>query len=434
MRKIDFNQLKTDISLPDFLKEQLGWSFSEGSTFKNPKMESPSGDQTIVIKRNHQGFYTFFDVHNDKLKGSTILDLMQNEMYKESGKLPSLREVGEKLQEYIDSGKTILPKESKYHVNNELLDPDAILYMIKNSQPLTDISFLLGRGINKNVLESKEWKNVFFQKNHIQKDNAGNTKSYINTCVKLVNTNGVQGISQRNSFFKGCLGSRFDTIAASNIDKERPIDKLHIMESMIDGISHYQQKYFNSDLNLLYISSEGALTEGQINTIQTLVDKNKLRAIELNFDNDLAGVMYSLKLAGNLKFNSTNDVSLFSINKGVQDNDKNTYLNIGFNASSKEQGDLLLEKYIPLEILNKYFDNMNIERQVIFTNNSLQQYQLSFPTHKEMLKEIALNFIEQKFVNSVSLVQSVSKDYNQDLQDNIKIMKDNSLGKNEITL
>lgn len=49
--KVDFNQIKTTISLPDFLLE-LGWKIVEGSSNSCPKMSN--GTHTIVIKRNSQ--------------------------------------------------------------------------------------------------------------------------------------------------------------------------------------------------------------------------------------------------------------------------------------------------------------------------------------------------------------------------------------------
>ena len=52
--KVDFNRLKTEISLPDFLLN-LGWKFVAGSSNSCPKMSN--GTHTIVIKRNAQNQY-----------------------------------------------------------------------------------------------------------------------------------------------------------------------------------------------------------------------------------------------------------------------------------------------------------------------------------------------------------------------------------------
>ena len=84
---------------------------------------------------------------------------------------------------------------------------------------------------------------------------------YQNVCIKMYNENGVQAISQRNEAFKGILGGKFDCLATSNHDKSRPIDILYIGESFIDCISHYQICHSGSDLNRVYVSSEGTFTE-----------------------------------------------------------------------------------------------------------------------------------------------------------------------------
>ena len=96
--KVDFNQIKTTISLPDFLLE-LGWKIVEGSSNACPKMSN--GTHTIVIKRNSQNQYTYWDVHSDSVRGRSIMDLMQEHLFETTGKMPTLREVGEILQNYI---------------------------------------------------------------------------------------------------------------------------------------------------------------------------------------------------------------------------------------------------------------------------------------------------------------------------------------------
>ena len=86
--KVDFNQIKTTISLPDFLLE-LGWKIVEGSSNSCPKMSN--GTHTIVIKRNSQNQYTYWDVHSDSVRGRSIMDLMQEHLFETTGKMPTLR-------------------------------------------------------------------------------------------------------------------------------------------------------------------------------------------------------------------------------------------------------------------------------------------------------------------------------------------------------
>ncbi len=100
----------------------------------------------------------------------------------------------------------------------------------------------------------------------------------------MYNENGVQAISQRNETFKGIIGGKFDCLATSNHDKSRPIDILYIGESFIDCISHYQLRHYKSDLNLVYVSTEGTFTEGQMRLLRLILDKNQIKDESLSND------------------------------------------------------------------------------------------------------------------------------------------------------
>ena len=57
--KVDFNQIKTTISLPDFLLE-LGWKIVEGSSNSCPKMSNRNAYHSSS-RRNSQNQYTYWD-------------------------------------------------------------------------------------------------------------------------------------------------------------------------------------------------------------------------------------------------------------------------------------------------------------------------------------------------------------------------------------
>ena len=66
---------------------------------------------------------------------------------------------------------------------------------------------------------------------------------------------------------------------------------------MIDCVSHYQMKALNTADNILYISTEGSLTEGQMKLIKKLIEKNNVNEINTLFDNDRQGYIYTIKLS-----------------------------------------------------------------------------------------------------------------------------------------
>ena len=262
--KVDFNQIKTTISLPDFLLE-LGWKIVEGSSNACPKMSN--GTHTIVIKRNSQNQYTYWDVHSDNVRGRSIMDLMQEHLFETTGKMPTLREVGEILQNYISTNRITTPEKSRYDVSNTSMRPDELQFYLRQLQPYKG-NYLRKRGISKESVESPVFNNTFFIR-EVKKLGS----IYRNVCVKMYSEKGVEAISQRNEAFKGVIGGKFGCLATSNHDKSRPIDILYIRESFIDCISHYQLLHSGSNLNLVYVSTEGTFTEGQMRLLRLILDK-----------------------------------------------------------------------------------------------------------------------------------------------------------------
>ena len=259
--KVDFNRLKTEISLPDFLLN-LGWKFVAGSSNSCPKMSN--GTHTIVIKRNAQNQYTYWDVHSDNVRG-------------------------------INTNQIITPENSRYDVGNTSMSTDELTMYLKQLLPYKG-NYLQKRGISEESIDSPVFKDVFL----IREVKNKNT-TYRNICVKMYNDKGVQAISQRNESFKGILGGKFDCLALSNHDKSRPIDILYVGESIIDCISHYQLCHKNTSLNLVYVSTEGTLTEGQMQLLRIIISKNEVKSLRTIFDNDKQGYKYTLWLDNNLR-------------------------------------------------------------------------------------------------------------------------------------
>lgn len=303
--KVDFNRLKTEISLPDFLLN-LGWKFVAGSSNSCPKMSN--GTHTIVIKRNSQNQYTYWDVHSDNIRGRTILDIMQEHLLETTGKLPTLREVGEILQNYINTNQITTPQNSRYDVGNTSLGADELTMYLKLLRPYTG-NYLQKRGITEESINSPVFKDVFLIREVRNKNTI-----YRNVCVKMHNDKGVQAISQRNETFKGIIGGKFDCLATSNYDKSRPIDILYVGESIIDCISHYQLCHHDTELNLVYVSTEGTLTEGQMQLLRIIMHKNEVKSVHTIFDNDKQGYKYTLWLDNYLR-ESQHDVEHMESNE-----------------------------------------------------------------------------------------------------------------------
>ena len=301
--KVDFNQIKTSISLPDFLR-QLGWKFVKGSSNACPKMSN--GNHTIVIKRNAQNQYTYWDVHDDSVRGQSIIDLMQEHLFETTGKQYTLREVGEILQNHINTNQIVTPDKSRYHVGSTSASTEELQFYLSQLKPYRG-NYLQDRGISKESIESPTFKDTFYIR-EVKNKNV----TFQNICVKMYNEQGVRAISQRGQSFKGIIGGKFDCLAMSAHDRSRPIDILYIGESIIDCISHYQLHHGKTYQNLVYLSSEGTLTEGQMRSLRIILERNTIREIRTIFDNDKQGYKYTLWMYNHF-FNGNEDVESLSV-------------------------------------------------------------------------------------------------------------------------
>lgn len=298
--KVDFNKLKTEISLPDLFLH-FGWSFAPGTS--NAAVKMTNGTDVYIIKKNQQGHQTYWNLHGTD-KGKTCLDFMQKQLYEQTGKMPSLRQVGEALQNFLNNHEIITTNNSTIKVTDASLDKSQ-LSILRNELKTYSGDFLGKRGIRSETLESPVFKDIFFSRKYkmLRKD-------YYNTCVIMQNASGFQGISQRGYYengnsFKGIIGNKYGSLAVSNYDQSRPIDLILIGESMIDNVSHYQMKLLNSNKNVVYVSTEGNITQGQIELIDFLLLHNNITDITNQlmyiFDNDLNGYKYAIKLDTYLK-------------------------------------------------------------------------------------------------------------------------------------
>ncbi|MFV0536357.1 MAG: toprim domain-containing protein [Dysgonomonas sp.] len=367
----DLNKYKTEISLPDFLREVYGWTKAEGSTNSQPKLKSPSGDMQLVIKMNQKGHYTCWNTYeNDpfyntkeeddkRLKaGSTIIDVVQWEHQNRTGKLLSITEVAAFLEGFLKNEK-LLAANSSFQLEKELITNEIAFTKLRTEAlPLTDTAYLESRGINPQVLKTKTWEGVFC---NVKFYSAAAKTTYINTATRLVNKSGIVGMSIRTANGqKRIEGHRLDSLSSSRFDKSKPVERLHVFESMIDAVSYFQMKYpIDTDKNIQMVSTEGAITSPQINTIQEIINRNQVKLIELNIDNDIHGLIYAANLAGNIQLveQKNKELEYFRVSRSGKNEDRIICIDVKVNASNSGESKLILDKYFPKEIFDKYIDS-----------------------------------------------------------------------------
>ncbi len=296
---IDYNKYKTQISLPEFLINEYNFTPVKGSSNKHPKLEHPDTGEIYIIKKNTQGQFTYFDIHNDSVRGFTILDFLLTEYEKQSQPI-TLVQAAKMLDEYIDSGKSINPANSNFILNSETVS-ESHLYTIAHSlKPLSHLTedFLSSRSISQNLLQHPVFLNTVWEKPYLDE----NKKLHHNVVFKMQNFSGQLAFSQRNQQFKGCLGPRGSCLVSSNVPRtNEPVEKIYFGESMIDCLSHFALHFDDlENSNIAYVSSEGNLTTEQISQFEKLLLQRNIPCFSLIFDNDLSGHYYSAMTLGNL--------------------------------------------------------------------------------------------------------------------------------------
>jgi hypothetical protein len=400
--KIDFNKYKTEISLPDFLIENYNFLPDEGSSMKYPKLKNTIDGQVLVIKKNANGQYTYFDVHNDAVKGRSILDFVQSRLTCENpnGKAPSLLAVAQVLDAYIKSGKVVAPDNSKYYVDRTMWSKDSILKDLMGLSQITSNDYLKSRGLSESTLNDPLWKGMFFERRYSKDGNV-----ITNTAVKMSNYEGAAGISQRNNSFKGCIGNRFDSLATSIPDNSRPYDKFFIGESMLDCVAHYElHKNEFKNLNVGYYSSEGALTEGQISLLNKVTNEKKPKELVSIFDKDIAGLVYTLKL--NCKIDGIDGISA-TAHDNAQAN--KIYIDIESQQGINDKLSKLFPKDLFLGV---------VDEEPSITNFGENKYQIILPRNFEAIQIAIEKMQELRFGKEthVKMELPITKDFNDDLK------------------
>jgi hypothetical protein len=437
----NLDKYKTEISLPDFLREVYGWTVEEGSTNKQPKLKSPAGDVQLVIKMNQKGHYTCWNTYESdpffnqdkrvqldekKLKpGSSIIDVVQWEHQKRTGKLLTIPEVAEFLEDFLKN-ENLISQNSSFKLERELITNEIEFTKLRTeSLPLTETGYLESRGIIPEVLKEKVWDGVFC---NVKFYSAAQRITFINTATRLVNATGIVGMSIRtNDGQKRIEGRRLDSLSSSRFDKTRPVDKLHVFESMIDAVSYYQLYYYlkNTTKNVQLISTEGAMTAPQLNTIQEVIHRNKVKQIELNLDNDIAGIMYTANIVGNLTHPEQKDNTLeyCRISKTEVNEDKIFCFDAKFKIDNQQDLKQKLDQYFPENVFNKYISPESWS--IAYIDGVEGAFRIMFPEQKEILFEITENITSLRFGNIVEINLPKDKDYNLDLT-NDKLNKENN--------
>lgn len=298
--KYDFNYFKKEISLPDYLKN-YGFQIDKKESSRNCiKMRNEQTSEVFVIRKNGAGNYIIWDPLNDVFKGSTIIDFVLEKHKNEYPDRPfTFKDVSNVLTNYIEGKSFVSTTQSNFQLEVEKDSKSKFNREYNNLKPCTERSFLHNRGIEDFIIDSVIFKSNIYNHSFID----ANGKEHVNTAFPLVGENGVVAISKRNNDFKGMMGEKDNGIfITKDLTNGGKIDKLIITESAIDAISHYQINFEEfKNINIRYISTEGAFSEQQTDLISKVINKQNPNEVNFGQDNDLEGTHQITKLLSDLK-------------------------------------------------------------------------------------------------------------------------------------
>lgn len=397
----------------DIKKDSPSWKFLRHS----------DGD-ALIIHRNPNGHYFYTNVYNSDDCG-TIIDFVQQKILNYN----NLGEVRKYLDNFSGSGNIVTSKHSLNTTEKKSIDN---LFEYYKLYKLSNTTYLNSRGISDETLLSDPFINRIFNRNH----EGENGISYINTVFPIYNKSGICGLDQKNKGLKSFLSGsvRANGFWRSNYSDSSPIKNLFVIESPVDGISHYELNPFKKDNNL-YLATCGTPSHQQISHIEAFLNHEKLQPekLAIAFDNDCPGEMFTAQLLGKLQ-----SPEFFLVSKYIEENphfvsahfdchyndiDKQGVVSFSFNTKSLEDSIHVL-KDIEVKL-----NNFNLDCKGITTVESPFKYkykslsdatatgEITFPQVKEHWTKICEFIKEIKYNNSQFLVfeKSINKDFNDDL-------------------
>lgn len=218
MRTIDVDRLKTEIDLLAVASE-YGYRLNKRKSTAN-SIHLKSDADSLVVKRDGDGRWVYFNVHDGNDKGS-IIDFI---MYRKSG-VDFYEAVNWIEEEYF--GRVIDTPEEFIGVSVSPVkkDRDGVVRLFLAMRPLEQSVYLNGRGISDSILKSNRFYRSVYE------------DSFRNVVFPHFDELGVCGFEKRNRNFKGFPKGGTKSLWLSN--RLKSDSTMIIVESGIDALSHY---------------------------------------------------------------------------------------------------------------------------------------------------------------------------------------------------
>lgn len=286
-----FQDFRAEISIVEIAIAN-GYKLIAADGLKWPVLKNEAtGEKIIIVNSKSTGNQGYFNPADDRDKG-TLIDFVRNRLgsiFPYNSVKSEVANINSALYGHL---KLDAPERKDFKKVHSIIQsqPQKVFLIPEKLRSLTAPDYLLSRGLKAATLGSKEFIDRVLNLKVGEFDNVA--------FPYYTSTGEMAALELRNKDFKLFVdGSDVKTsIWHSNIYQK--IDAAVLTESPIDALSYHQLKGKN---NILYVSFGGALSDGQVETLVELIEKNnKLNtgfAVIAAFDNDKMGEKYTDKIS-----------------------------------------------------------------------------------------------------------------------------------------
>ncbi|MBC6609056.1 toprim domain-containing protein [Hymenobacter sp. BT188] len=305
----ELDRFKRDIDLVDYAQRQ-GYAIKKESR-RGDWHHLVKDDEHVIVTRkgDHQ---VYLNTGDDRDAGS-VIDFAKTRGGDGHGL--NLGQVRQQLREYLDGA----PAPARQYATQYSTRPDTarlnslpvgdpeqakqaeeerrtrlIAEVLGVKKELTDRSYLHGRGITDETLDSPAFQGRIF---------TAQQNEHRNTAFPLYNEHGLASVEQKNEHYKSLLPLPKNGIWVSHPTegKDTPVERVVVSESAIDSLSHYQLKHGQDPRNTLYLATSGTPTEAQVALIQRVIDKQAPQEVVLANDRDAGGRQFNINYLNELQ-------------------------------------------------------------------------------------------------------------------------------------
>lgn len=441
-RKVDFEEFKQRIKLVDYAVDQ-GYvkdvKRSGGNSVTLYKDDAGGRDKIVVYPNQKSGVDIYFNPNDGADKGTVV----QFQHRRGSG---DWKDTIETLQRYIGD----VPAPTQRHQQPPAVanpqpgrgqqpTPPADAPAPTREQavvrsfdlkPLTDTTYLTGRGLSNETIGSVEFESTVFNRTYFDRNRG---KQYTNTVFPIKNEGGTVAIIVRNEGLKMVEGTRGDGVWISNpkvIEPGGRADRLVIAENPIDAMAFHQLKPPVEGEKRLYLGTAGNLSSGAPDTVQKLIDRYQPKQIVLANDNDNGGFKNNINLIGRLRYPGVAESSNVQAQLATPTPSQlRLTVSVSYpdQATGKQQVQELTERFS--KALNKNAPDDEPEARIAVKGwqGNRTEFEISMPNTRQNLIRTQNELTEAKGLKEIVAIKlPVHKDFTEDMQRNEKLTLPNT--------